>query len=209
MFLRLSSLLTLSLVACKVVADTAQYLDDQDLDPTCPEGYYPGVTVDEAMYTVPIDVLHGVIGSFFHAQWYTITNTTNVGKDNTVGSTREGHDVDGNYFKERLVRVFQTPSEKMIAWKSQVNNSVRNPSGNETAVQTTYTEEHRLMSICGGTATLVNMWNVQCANDLVNDWDEWYRMRGQALDAVITKLGAKQFKGTCPAPLPKRKSNSK
>ncbi|KAF9017794.1 hypothetical protein BDZ89DRAFT_1117513 [Hymenopellis radicata] len=161
MFHRLPSLLVGILLGCK-----------QGLRPKVPEGYYPGVVVTEGQYTVPFDRMYNLTGSFQHAEWYTQTNTTNVGEDNTVGATRRGV-LEGYEFHEKLVRVFKDDAEAMIGYVTQMPIQFPNPSGGKVSTYHSYLEELRLISICEGAATLVHMFTTYCADDVVNSWNTW------------------------------------
>lgn len=187
------------------------------LDLPCPSGFYSGVTITEGQYNVPAKEFYKRVGSFFKAEWYvsiylhdvsrgglctnrrqvgTSENYTTTGTDNTIGAIREGP-FGNTYFKETLVRSVQSPSEHVLAWTG-IGMVYADPSGEQNITLYSYTEEHRINSICGGKATLVYMWNLHCADDYVNSWDAWDRVRSAALDAVVLKMGAKRFVGTCP-----------
>ncbi|KAF8915503.1 hypothetical protein CPB85DRAFT_410677 [Mucidula mucida] len=109
---------------CKV----ALACSDQHLDPKCPAGYYPGIVVTEGQYTVPFERMYNLTGSFHHAEWYTQTNSTNQGEDNTVGATRQGN-TEGFAFNETLVRAYKDSSESLIGYVNQVPLQFPNSSG--------------------------------------------------------------------------------
>ncbi len=106
--------------------------------------------------------------------------------------------MQGFQFDERLVRVFKDDSEALIAYVNQIPTRFPDPSGGQVATYHSYIEEFRLISICEGEATLVHLWVAYCADDVVNSWDAWGRIRGDALNGVIVAEGAQEFKGTCP-----------
>ncbi|KAF9017795.1 hypothetical protein BDZ89DRAFT_368380 [Hymenopellis radicata] len=193
MFHRVPSLLVGILLGCTIASAGS----DQDFDPKCTEGYFPGNVVTEGQYTVPFGRMFNITGSFFHAEWYTQTNTTNVGEDNTVGATRQGL-LGGFSFEERLVRVFKDDAEAMIAYVNVIPAQFPDPSGGRISTFPSYIEELRLISICEGTATLVHMFSTYCADNVVNSWDTWGRFRRTLLNAVIVGEGAQEFEGTCP-----------
>ncbi len=114
-----------------------------------------------------------------------------------MGATRAG-DTEGFAFEERLVRVFKDDAEAMIAYVGEIPIQFPDPSGGKVVSYLSYTEELRLISICGGTATLVHMWVVYCGDDVVHAWDGWDRYRRGAVDAIIVGEGGQDFKGTCP-----------
>ncbi len=92
----------------------------------------------------------------------------------------------------------------MIAYTSQIPAKFPNPSGGKIASYHSYIEELRLISICQGTATLVHFWATFCADDTIGSLDTWARVRGDALNGVIVREGAQEFKGTCPGELATR-----
>lgn len=114
------------------------------------------------------------------------------GKDNTVGSTRTAA-VSNSTFTEELVGHYRTPTQSVLRFSLHHGTL---PLNNFTL--TTYTEEMRAMSICGGTATYVSMTATYCTDKVVNAYDFYNTFRSDAVGAVAKELNALEFVGTCP-----------
>ncbi|KAG6874773.1 hypothetical protein C0992_006606 [Termitomyces sp. T32_za158] len=161
-------------------------------DPQCKKGTYSGFESNVWQFNVPAAEFINKTGSFFHSEWYIGSVIATRGKDNTVGSTRTGA-VDNSTFTEELVGHYRTPTQSVLRFS--LHNGTLPLDGFSL---TMYTEEMRVMSICGGTASYVSMTATYCTDKVVNAYDFYNTFRSGAVSAVAKELNALEFVGTCP-----------
>ncbi|KAG6847768.1 hypothetical protein H0H93_006099 [Arthromyces matolae] len=180
------------LASCLAVRGEPQDVTHRSDDPKCLEGFYPGFEYNVWQFNVPASTFINKTGSFLHAEWYTGPLLESHGKDNTIGATRT-FPFDSGTLTERLVGHYRSPTESVIRF-SLANGPV--PVTNVTFGS--YTEEQRVMSICGGTATYFTMTATYCTDKEPVMYDIYERYRRNAVSTVADELGALEFGGTCP-----------
>ncbi|KAG6885212.1 hypothetical protein C0993_004772 [Termitomyces sp. T159_Od127] len=161
-------------------------------DPQCKKGTHSGFESNVWQFNVPAAEFIDKTGSFFHSEWYIGPVIATHGKDNSVGSTRTGA-VGNSTFTEELVGHYRTPTQSVLRFS--LHNGTLPLDGLTLA---TYTEEMRVMSICGGTATYVSMTATYCTDKVVKAYDFYNTFRSDAVSAVAKELHALEFVGTCP-----------
>ncbi|GLB39638.1 hypothetical protein LshimejAT787_0701480 [Lyophyllum shimeji] len=183
---------TILVPTVSIAAHTSPEIDH--IDPKCPPSTFSGFESNVFQYNVPAERFYNKTGSFFRSEWYTGPLTSTHGTDNTVGATRSGN-YSGTFFTERLVGYSRSPDELVMRF------TLATPGGVvfSGARIKSYTEEMRVMSICGGSATYFSMTAVFCADKVGKVYDLYDGLRRAAVGAVAEQLGALVFDGTCPA----------
>ncbi|KAF8056277.1 hypothetical protein FPV67DRAFT_1730388 [Lyophyllum atratum] len=164
------------------------------LDPKCPPSALPGFETNTFQYNVPAAKFFNKTGSFFHSEWYTGPISSTHGKDNTPGSTRSGIFNGVTPFTELLTSYSLTPT----ALTQQFTLSGP-PLVFGGVTLTSYTEELRFTSICGGEATYISMTVGYCTDGVGQAYALYDKVRRGAIGGVGDELGAFVFGGTCPA----------
>ncbi|GLB39560.1 hypothetical protein LshimejAT787_0700700 [Lyophyllum shimeji] len=162
-----------------------------DLDPQCPAPTLPGFESNVFQYNVPAEQFFNKTPSFFHTEWYTGPVNSTHGKDDTIGSTRSVI-FGGAFYTERLVAFSRSPSE--IMYRVVLDT----PTFFTNITFTSYTDELRIMSICGGSATYVSMTVTYCTDHLLRAYDGYDRYRRATVRALADELKAFVFTESCP-----------
>ncbi|KAG6907378.1 hypothetical protein DXG01_009107 [Tephrocybe rancida] len=178
-FIALTLLLSLSTRAQSIAQP--QTITD---DPTCPQGTYSGFESNVWQFNVPAREFINKTGSFFHSEWYIGPLNSTHGKDNTIGSTRTAA-IGNSSFTEQLVGYYSSPTHSVIRFSLHKGPLVLD--GFELVA---YTEEFRVMSICGGTATHFSMTATYCTGKVVDAYDFYDKFRRDSVGAVAKELGA-------------------
>ncbi|KAG5350161.1 hypothetical protein J132_03415 [Termitomyces sp. J132] len=163
-------------------------------DPKCPEGTHSGFESSIWQFNAPAAEFINKTGSFFHSEWYIGPVNVTHGKDNIIGSTRTAA-VGTSTFTEKLVGYYRSPTMSVIRFSLDMPNDTLPLDGFKLVA---YTEEMRVMSICGGTATYFSMTATYCTDKVVDAYDFYSKFRSDAVGPVAKELNALVFTGTCP-----------
>ncbi|KAF8064959.1 hypothetical protein FPV67DRAFT_1583743 [Lyophyllum atratum] len=188
---RAISLLLTATVLCLAAAAPSPETDR--LDPKCPPSTLPGFETNAFQYNVPAAGFFNKTGTFFHSEWYTGPVSSTRGTDNIIGSTRSAT-LDGTAFTERLVRYSRSPTELVLGFALFTPK----PIVFHGVTFSSYTEEFRFLSICGGEGTYISMTVVYCTDRVGQAYDLYDWFRRTRVGRVADELGADVFAGTCP-----------
>ncbi|KAG6901821.1 hypothetical protein C0995_007528 [Termitomyces sp. Mi166 len=184
---------TLLIASAAILTLGATARSSKGEDPKCPEGTYPGFESNVWQFNAPAAEFINKTGSFLHSEWYIGPLNATHGKDNTIGSTRTAA-IGTSTFTEELVGYYRSPTLSVLRFL--LANGTLPLDGFTLA---TYTEEMRVMSICGGTATYFSMTAAYCTDKVVNAYDFYNKFHSDTVGTVAQELNALVFTGTCPA----------
>ncbi|KAJ6481275.1 hypothetical protein C8R47DRAFT_1197822 [Mycena vitilis] len=164
--------------------------DVQD-DIHCNQDSHVGFVHNSYTFNAPLHTFTDVTRSFFNVEWYdgiVVTNTT--GADNVPGATRSGP-FGGTTYNETLT-MYSMHSDAFIfslVGQGFTTASVRLDS---------YAETMRFESICGGTATYIDIISYLCSDDQAAAYNLIYGLHMSTFPGVFAGMGATVMAGDCP-----------
>ncbi|KAG6816089.1 hypothetical protein H0H87_008751 [Tephrocybe sp. NHM501043] len=189
--------LLILVIACtaQLSASEPQRADEAYIseDPKCPKGFYSGFESNVWQFAVPAPSFIKQVGTFFHSEWYAGVPNATHGNDDTIGATRTLFFKD-RLLVERLIGTYRSPTQ----YVQHFSRAQEKPVTIEDFTLLTYTEEHRVMSICGGAAVHYAMTATYCTDKVVVTYDFYDRYRKAAMQILANQTGALIFEGTCP-----------
>ncbi|KAJ7631408.1 hypothetical protein DFH06DRAFT_703293 [Mycena polygramma] len=168
---------------------------DEHNDIHCGQDSHASFVHNSYTFNTPLDTFTNVTKSFFNVGWYAgsvVTNTTGV--DNVPGATRSGP-FGGATYHETLT-MYSMRSDAFIFSLKGKGFTTAPPA--PSVRFDSYTETMRSESICGGTATYIDIISHICSNNQVVAYDLFYGLHMATFPGVFAGMGVTVMAGDCP-----------
>ncbi|KAJ7312518.1 hypothetical protein DFH08DRAFT_1044633 [Mycena albidolilacea] len=187
----LSALFAIALLGLRAQG-SAPYVSN---DIHCPADLNISFVHNSYTYAAPLAQFTNLTESFFDQSWYDNTViTTTTGTYNVPGATRTGP-FAGAIYNETLTMYSKHADALTMSYYGQPFTTV--PTAGTPLKFGHYLETLRFESICGGTATYMDVLTYTCSDNPVAVYDVWYTIHMASFAGLAAKVGAPVLAGDC------------
>ncbi|KAJ7210511.1 hypothetical protein GGX14DRAFT_697531 [Mycena pura] len=168
-------------------------------DIRCPKGSFTSFVHNSYTYNAPVDAFTNLTkrsSTLDGTQCGGVAPTNTTGTDNVPGATRSGTLAGGAYHE--TLTAYQYRPGAVLEYSYHGDPYILAVPGQPTIDFAGYAETLRFESICGGTATYIDIITYSCSNHQTLAYSGWYTFHQSVFPGLAATVGAPIMAGDCP-----------